>query len=321
MNLKTILFMLTAVFLLNGCAKGEKGFNVMSAEAAFDMGAGGAAQYLSSTQAVDEAFQSRESVAGNDVYRSVEKSRKLVKTATVEIRADRSLLDEEGKIAGASRKLDELLNAYGAYAERSAIYENSLNYTIKVPENSYETILSGLSVLGKVTSRTETAEDVTLNYYDLSGRLATKQALLQTFRSYLGRAQTIEDIMSVETRIAELQNEIDWLGTQLTELSNLVDYATIHLILRSPQTTTGYSLGDRVSDLFESFGDFASGVLVVLLGIVIFGVPLIIIFLVAFWLLLGRIGLLKKAFRLVAGNSPVKVRTNMDSKSDSNKKE
>jgi ABC-type multidrug transport system permease subunit len=88
-----------------------------------------------------------------------------------------------------------------------------------------------------------------------------------------------------------------------------VDYATIHLILRSPQTTTGYSLGDRVSDLFDGFGDFASVVLVVLLGIVIFGVPLIIIFFVAFWLLFGRIGLLKKAFRLAAGNSPDKAKT------------
>jgi hypothetical protein len=314
-NIKTVLCALPAVFLLNGCAKGAGGFDAApAAEAAFDMReAGSVTQYsgtgFNSAPADGEAFRSREPVEGNDVYRSAEKSRKLVKTATVEIRADRSLLDEEGKISGAVKKIDELLNACGAYAGWSAVYENSINYTIKVPGNSYEAMLSGLSVLGKVTSRTETAEDVTLNYYDLSGRLATKQALLQTFRSSLGRAQTIEDIMSVETRIAELQNEIDWLGTQLAELSNLVDYATINLILRSPQTTTGYSLGDRVSDLFENFGDFASGVLVVLLGIVIFGVPLLIIFFVAFWLLFGRIGLLKKAFRLAAGNAPDKAKT------------
>jgi hypothetical protein len=320
MKTKTILFVLTAVFLLNGCSKGEGGFSAASTAPtsmmAFDASeAGGAAQYngtgVNSAQVADEAFRSREMVSGegNDVIRHAEKSRKLVKTATVEIRADRSLLDDEGKITGAVEKIDGLLNAYDAYAGWSAVYENSLNYTIRVPGNSYEAMLSGLSVLGKVTSRTETAEDVTLNYYDLSGRLDTKQALLQTFRSYLTKAQTIEDIMSVETRIAELQNEIEWLGTQLAELSNLVDYATINLILRSPQTTTGYSLGDKVTDLFESFGDFAFGALVVLLGIVIFGIPLIIVFFVAFWLLFGRIGLLKKAFRLAAGNAPGRTKT------------
>jgi hypothetical protein len=317
--MKTVLFLLTAVFLLNGCAKGE--FSAMPAEARYsaeaEFDAGGAAGAV-----VDRA--GRETAEGNDVSRHTEKSRKLVKTATVEIRADRSLLDEEGKIAGAAQKIDELLNAYGAYAGWSAVYENSLSYTIKVPGDSYEAMLSGLSVLGNVTSRTETAEDVTLNYYDLSGRLATKQDLLQTFRSYLVRAQTIEDIMSVETRIAELQTEIDWLGTELAELSNLVDYATINLSLRGPQTAAGYSLGDRVADLFESFGDFASGALIVLLGIVIFGVPLIIIFLVAFWILFGRIGLLKKAFRLAAGSGGTRtntVQTTADSKSPSNKKE
>jgi hypothetical protein len=310
------LFLLPVFFLLDGCAKGEGGFKAMPAEAAFDTGADGAAL---GGVAQSEALRSRETVNGNDVIRLVEKSRKLVKTAHVEIRADRSLLDEEGKIAGASKKLDELLNAYDAYSERSGIYENSLNYTIRVPQDSYEAMLSGLSVLGKLTSRTETAEDVTLNYYDLAGRLATKQALLQTFRSYLAKAQTIEDIMSVEIRIAELQNEIDWLGTELAELSNLVDYATINLILRSPQASTGYSLGDRVADLFESFGDFVSGALVVLLGIVIFGVPLIIVFFVAFWLLFGRIGLLRKAFRLAAGSSPGKTET--ATKSDTNEKE
>jgi hypothetical protein len=322
MKIKTVLFLLPfllpSLFLLNGCSQGapqsvpfgasSKADSAVLRERGFTetefTGTG-----FNSATAQDEAFQNRETVqdAANDFSRPVEKSRKLVKTATIEIRADRSLLDDEGKITGAVEKIDELLNAYSAYAGRSVVYENSLNYTIRVPGNSYEAMLSGLSVLGKVTSRTETAEDVTLNYYDLSGRLATKQALLQTFRSYLVKAQTIEDIMSVETRIAELQNEIDWLGTELAELSNLVDYATINLILRSPQAATGYTLGDRIADLFESFGDAASGALVVILGIVIFGIPLIVVFLAVFWLLFGRIGLLKKAFRLAAGSSPYKA--------------
>lgn len=326
-----LLFLsLPFLFLLSGCSKSENGFDARSAPAVFDT-AGQAAgsssaewkeSGFSSAQVSSEASRSQETSrgGGNDSDRPAEKSRKLVKTASVEIRADKSLLDEEGKIFGASKKLDELLAAYDAYAERSVVYENSLSYTIRVPRDSYEAMLSGLPVLGKIVSRTETAEDVTLRYYDLAGRLATKQTLLQTFQSYLVKAQTIEDIMSVETRIAELQNEIDWLGTELAELSNLVDYATINLTLRSPQASTSYTLGDRISDLFESFGDFASGVLVVLVGIVIFGVPLIVVFLAAFWLLFGRIGILKKAFRLAAGKSPYKARAESgivsDSKSD-----
>jgi hypothetical protein len=229
------------------------------------------------------------------------KSRKLIKNADVEIRADTSLLDSEGKFFGASKKVDELLRKYDAYSEQSTIYENSLRYTIRVPLGSYETMLTGLSDLGKITSRVETAEDVTLKYYDLAGRLATKKTLLGTFQSYLSRAATIEDILSIETRIAELQNEIDWLGTQLAELANLTDYATIRLSLYSAQATTSYTLADKIGDLFKAFGDFLSGALVLILGIIIFGVPIVILILLAVWLLFGRIGLLRKAFRFVAG--------------------
>jgi alpha-D-ribose 1-methylphosphonate 5-triphosphate synthase subunit PhnG len=77
--------------------------------------------------------------------------------------------------------------------------------------------------------RSENAEDVTLQYYDLEGRLNTKRELLKTYQSYLGRAKNIEEIMTVEKQIAELQNEIDWTGTRFRALADTVDYATIRL--------------------------------------------------------------------------------------------
>ena len=223
--------------------------------------------------------------------------RKLVKQAAISIEADPSFIDSEGKLTGVNQKVDELMKKYNAYSENTHTEENSSRFTIRVPEIHYESLIAETGMLGKARSRTETAEDVTIRYYDLEGRLNTKKTLLATFQGYLVRAKDIDDIMKVETRIAELQNEIDWLGNQFTRLGNLVDYATVELTVYSIRYTTSYTLGDRIKQLFDSFGGFVSAALVVILGIIVYGGPIVIVCLVAFWLFFGRIGILKKAFR------------------------
>ena len=165
-------------------------------------------------------------------------------------------------------------------------------------------MLADLAGLGRVIRRSESAEDVTLRYYDLDSRLATKRELLSTYQSYLGRARNIEEIMTVESRIADLQQEIEWTGTQLRNLANLVDYSTIDLEIVGPPSTSSYAeptLGEKLRRLFDSFGDVASSALVALTGIVIFGIPAMLILILLFWVLFGRIGLLKKLWRLASG--------------------
>jgi hypothetical protein len=165
-------------------------------------------------------------------------------------------------------------------------------------------MLADLIGMGKLLRRSESAEDVTLKYYDLEGRLATKRELLKTFQSYLGKAGNIEEIMTVEQKIAELQQDIEWTGTQLRNLAHLVDYSTIELEILGPVSVSSYSaptLGERFGELFGSFGEVASGALVVLVGILIYGVPTLLILAALFWILFGRIGLFRKLWRLAAG--------------------
>jgi hypothetical protein len=159
--------------------------------------------------------------------------------------------------------------------------------------------------MGRLLYRSENAEDVTLRYYDLEGRLGTKRELLKTFQNYLGKAKDIEEILSVEERIAELQDEIDGTGKELRYLANLVDFATLELtILRAAgSSSSAPGLGYRFRELFSGFGEFISAVLVVLLGIVIYGIPSVLILTLLFWLLFGKIGLIKKLWKAASGRS------------------
>jgi hypothetical protein len=224
--------------------------------------------------------------------------RKLVKKANIRIRV------ENLEMADAS--VSELVRKYGAYAASTETEENSRRYSIRVPSPQYDNFLGETGGMGRMLRRAETTEDVTLNYYDLEGRLATKKELLKTYQTYLGKANNIEEILSVETRIADLQNDIDWTGTQLRNLANTVDYATVDLNLLGPAASTSNqktTFIEQVKILFNSFGTFLSIVGVVIIGIVIYVIPVLLLLIFFYLILFGRIGLLKKLWRIITSQN------------------
>jgi hypothetical protein len=106
--------------------------------------------------------------------------------------------------------------------------------------------------------------------------------------------------------MADLHHEIDWNGRELRNLANRVDYATIDLTIWGPVTSTpdhGLTLGEKFKELFGAFGGFLSTVAMVLVGIVIYGIPILLLLLLFFWLFFGKIGLIKKLWRVAAGKT------------------
>jgi len=220
--------------------------------------------------------------------------RKLVKRANIRIKVE--------NLEAADASVSDLMRKYSAYAASTEIEENSRFYSLRVPAVKYDSFLGEMDGMGRMLRRSENTEDVTLNYYDLEGRLANKKELLKTYQSYLGRAKNIEEILSVEARITDLQNEIDWTGTQLRNLANLVDYATVELYLIGPAVSKANqteTLGEKIKALFSGFGRFLSAIAVILTGIVIYGIPVLILLVFFYWILFGRIGLLKKLWRII----------------------
>jgi hypothetical protein len=291
-----VFLLLLAALILSACAKGSgAAFRARSTVA--DSAAvaaeqemalfGGGSFEMESPKMADER-------AGENPEGAVPRTRKLVRNADIRLRVqDPEAL--EAPLAAAMEK-------YGAYASSTRIFENSRRYTIRVPSASFDRLFDELAGMGKVLQRAETVEDVTLRFYDLEGRLATKRELLKTFQNYLGKAKDVAEIMTVEQRIAELQQEIDWTGTELRALADLVDYATLDLTLEGPAISAAYpALEDRIGDLLGGFKHFVSTVLLVLLGIIVYGIPSVLILALLFWLLLGKVGLLKKLWALTAG--------------------
>jgi hypothetical protein len=266
----------------------------------FDMAAGIAAPAAMPYKEMSslESRGSGVNTAAPEAFLEEDAERKIVRHATVRIRVE--------NLETADNYIGDLMEKFGAYAASTVIDENSRYYTIRVPSPQYDVFLAATDGMGRMLHRSESAEDVSLRYYDLEGRLATKKELLKTFQSYLGKAKNIEEILSVERYIAELQNEIDGTGNELRNLANRVDYATIDLTILGPVASTPYRgpmLSERIKELFRSFGGFLSGLAVTLVGIVIYGIPILLLLVLFYWILFGKIGLLKKLWKVVRGRN------------------
>jgi len=289
----TGVLLLCAILVTNACGGG-------SSYSSYESGSGYAASAPESVYIAETARSRNESYEtyvsyDEDPGLQVQEARKLIKRADLRIRVE--------DIEATEKPLTGLMEKYMAWSASTRINEGSRSYSIRVPSDSYDVMLGELSELGRMIRRTENTEDATIRFYDLEGRLATKMELLKTYQSYLGRANNIDEIMTVESRIADLQWEIDQTGTQFRNLVSQIDYSTINFEIVGPANTQNYAgptFGEKLGELFGAYGDVTSTAIVVILGIIIFGVPAFLIFILLFWLLFGRIGLLKKFWRLAA---------------------
>ena len=287
-----LFLLLGAFFLVLGC-----GAKYGSSSYAPVMATAGRAYYDEDRAEADYQYQrTAENSAAEQGISENDLERKIVMTAHVRVRVEN--LNE------ADTFIKDLMKKYNAYASSTDIDDNIRRYSIRVPSSAYKAAIDEINGIGRLLGRSESAEDVTLRYYDLEGRLATKKELLKTFQSYLGKAKTIEEILSVEKNIAELQYEIEGTGKELRNLANRVDYATIELSVFGPIASSPYggqTLVERLKELFGSFGNFLSVLVTIIIGIVIFGIPILLLLVFFFWLLFGKIGLLKKLLRKAAG--------------------
>jgi hypothetical protein len=292
------LVLFTALVTVFGCSKGGMAYTTASRAAKNDAMFFEADAMETANQYA--AIEEMDGGGGSNSPSSYSTERKLVKRAYITVRVE--------SLESTDSSVSDLMNKYGAYAASTDIEENSRRYTLRVPAQGYDAFLGEVGGIGRIVRRSENTEDVTLHYYDLESRLTTKRELLVTYQSYLGKAKNIEEILSVEARIAELQNDIERTGTQFRNLANTVEYATIELYLIGPVTSTSYKVatfGERIKKLFSGFGGFLSTVGVIITGIVIYGIPALIILAFLVWVLFGRIGLMKKLWRLITAQPSV----------------
>jgi hypothetical protein len=223
-------------------------------------------------------------------------ARKLIRTGSVSLES-RDLAKAEEAIAG-------LAAAAGGYVSSSSNSGSSIYMTLRVPQEKFGLVMEGLKGAGRLKSRDESVQDVTLSYVDMESRIATKKILKERYTEYLRRAAGVSDLLAVEKSLNDVLSELDAMEASFKALRDQVDYATVSVGVELPpeaRPAAERSFQAGLLRLWDGFQSFLFILAYVLVGLVLFGIPAIALLGLLYWLLLGKIGLLRKFFRLLSG--------------------
>ena len=157
--------------------------------------------------------------------------------------------------------LEETVNQMGGYFQNAILYGGSHRdvnadrrgeYIIRVPTERYVSFLSQSGELGYVTYRNESTRNIGEPYYDTQARLKTQKTKQERLLSLLEKAETMEDIISLETALSEVEYEIEQLSSTLNHYDSLVNFAAIRLELYEvyevkEESGVTNSLGERMA--------------------------------------------------------------------------
>lgn len=127
--------------------------------------------------------------------------------------------------------------------------------TLRVPTDQYEDALRELGDLGTQANLQREAEDVTEEVADVDSRVESAEATLDRLRDLVEDADTVEDVLAVESEIATRQQELEALQARQQALQDSTSFGTIKLSLLPPDTY----LAEDESDSIGFTGGLARG--------------------------------------------------------------
>ena len=98
---------------------------------------------------------------------------------------------------------------------------------IKVPSASFREAMTKIEAIGGVVSRSVTADDVSEEFHDLEVRLGNLRATRTRLQDFLGKANGIQDMLTVERELERVALEIDRIEGRLEFLRTRASMSVI----------------------------------------------------------------------------------------------
>lgn len=240
---------LATILLLAGCSAGV---GMASDEHA------GAPQ-----QAPQEGAVEFHSETGADTDAATDRS--VIVTGSMTVTADDPI--------AASRDAVRLVEAAGGRVDGRTEYApsggdaGSATLTLRIPADKLQSVLEDLGALGRADEISTSSTDVTVASADLESRIATQRGIIDRLNGMFGQAATIEDLITLETTLAEHQGQLETLEAQQRSMDDQVALSTLSLYLRSEAEAPAQEPLDFLTGLQSGWGAFVaffSGLLVAL---------------------------------------------------------
>jgi hypothetical protein len=177
---------------------------------------------------------------------------KVIKTGEIDLQVDKHQVPHTIDKLIALAKLE---NGFVADSHSSDGADPSGSVTLRVPVQSFEATITEVRthVPGKVLEQQTAGEDVTSKYVDVQARLHSLQTTRATYERLLSHANTIGDILAVQSRISDLQTQIEQLQGELRVLNDQTTYGTLTVTVSEAGTVVKTPAVHHQSGMSKAF--------------------------------------------------------------------
>lgn len=149
----------------------------------------------------------------------------------------------------------EKYNGYVASSDVDGTSYRTLNLTARIPAEVSDEFTGQLGSLGTLTSQSESAEDITLQYTDTESRIKSLKTEQERLNALLEKADNLESIITLENRLTEVRYELENYQSRKNLYDDLVSYSTVNITLREVVYTVAVddsSFFSRITSGLES---------------------------------------------------------------------
>lgn len=166
-------------------------------------------------------------------------NRKLIKDATMEVQTKTfDVFMDELTLAIARYSGFVQNSSVRGSSYTSANSRRSANITARIPAEELENFKTDVSGIGNVTYYNESLRDVTLSYVDTESHIKALKAEQEALLNLLAKADYIEAIIEVQTRLTEVNYQLETYESHLRTYDDLIAYSTITINVSEVERVT-----------------------------------------------------------------------------------
>jgi hypothetical protein len=174
----------------------------------------------------------------------------------------------------------ESAGGYISASSRSGQGENLyLSATLRVPAAEFSAVMASLRGEGEVLYEDISSYEVTMQVIDLEARLENLRASEAAFLELLDRAESVADVVAVQSELSRIQGDIESYEAQLSGVKDQVEMASINVSLSLPvspvaEASGDFDLGYEISSALANLINVGRAVIVAAINIVVIGAPI-----------------------------------------------
>lgn len=136
----------------------------------------------------------------------------------------------------------------------------SIRLQIRVPQAKYHEFVGTIGTVGKVRQNSQSVDNISYEYYNTQADIEQLKIQESRLLDMMEQAQTIDEMITVEDRLTEVQNELSKMQTKLIGLDTDVAYSYVDISLEevyqytdTPVEKPGFlqRLGEEIVQAFK----------------------------------------------------------------------